>query len=84
MTFHYTDTAAHSPTTTAIKRVTIVINAALTGTITVADASGAVKAIITNPAVGNSFSYMDLVGVTVTASAIGDYSIVLDGSYGGR
>lgn len=59
----------------------ITVNAALTGTITVNDQSGvngaaAVIAVITNPAVGNSFVYNGLAGIpTVVTSTTCDITI---------
>lgn len=58
-----------------VNGILITVNAALTGTITVADA-GVTKAVITNPAVGNAFRYYGFAGaVTVTASATCDVSV---------
>lgn len=55
----------------------IQVNAALTGTITVNDATGAI-AVITNPVVGNQYLYYGLSGVpTVVTSTTCDITLSL-------
>lgn len=50
----------------------LVVNTGFTGTITVTDANGT-QAVITNPVVGNFFTYHGLQGaVNVTCSVAGD------------
>ena len=64
------------------RKLTIQVNAALTGTITVG-AAGATIAVITNPTVGSRFEYWDLVGqITVNPSATCDITVGVDGSRG--
>lgn len=56
--------------------VTIMVNAALTGTITVNDAGNAV-AVITNPTVGQPYSYWGFNGVpTIVTSTTCDVTIM--------
>lgn len=55
--------------------ILVQVNAALTGTITVAD-GGVTKAVITNPGVGNMFKYYGFSGaVTITSSATCDVTV---------
>lgn len=59
----------------ACRGILIQVNTALTGTITVAD-GGTTKAVITNPAVGNTFTYYGFLGaVTVNPSATTDITV---------
>lgn len=56
-------------------KLTIQVNAALTGSITVADTNGTVG-IITNPTVGSYYEYWDLVGqATVNPSTTTDITV---------
>lgn len=74
-------TTAATYTVPSCAGIEIVVNAALTGTITVTDSSGGVVAVITNPAVGNRFPYFGFVpgNLTVVNSATADATInVLD------
>jgi hypothetical protein len=65
------------------KKISVVVNSALTGTITVQDGAN-VLAVITNPTVGSSFTYGRFVtGVIVNPSTTCDITVVTDGSMGG-
>lgn len=58
------------------------VNAALTGTITVADGAGNTLAVITNPAVGNQFEFWNIaVDFEVNPSATCDLTV---NTFGGR
>lgn len=61
------------------RKVVIMVNTGLTGTITVEDTAGAATstiAVITNPVAGNRFEYWDLVrGTKVTASGACDITV---------
>lgn len=76
---YITTTAA--ATIDRVNGILVQVNAALTGTITVADA-GATKAIITNPTVGSMFKYYGFAGaVTITSNASCDVTVsVLNGT----
>jgi hypothetical protein len=75
---HVTGTTAVSLPPAAGIRLTV--NAALTGTYTLVDGLGVTQAVVTNPTVGNTFTYYGLIGTlsspaTLTASATGDATI---------
>lgn len=73
MALHITTSAATPIPLSA--GILIMVNAALTGTITVADTAGT-QGIITNPTVGNQFLYYGANGAfTVTASTTCDLSV---------
>jgi hypothetical protein len=70
---HITDTTVAALGTPV--NILVQVNAALTGTITVADGRGT-QAVITNPTVGNIFRYYGLQGaVTATASTTCDVTV---------
>lgn len=72
MIYITTTATATLPVTNGIR---ITVNAGLTGTLTVTDA-GSNVAIITNPAVGNSFIYYGFKGIpTVTSSGTCDVTV---------
>lgn len=75
---HITDTAAHNLPPCAGIRITV--NTGFTGTITLVDSAGTTQAVVTNPVVGNSFTYYGLISntavpATVTSSATGDITV---------
>lgn len=62
----------------SVSKLLITVNAALTGTITVADGVGTI-ATIASPGVGARFEYWDLTGtVTVNPSATCDITVNVD------
>lgn len=75
---HITDTAAHNIPACAGIRITI--NTGFTGTFTLVDGAGTTQAVITNPVIGNSFTYYGLISssaspATLTAAATGDSTV---------
>ena len=81
---HITDNTATNVMTGPVGHVKIQVNAALTGSITLYDATSGTSpavAVITNPAVGNQFDYWDLkTGVRVAASGTCDITVSADAS----
>lgn len=68
-------TAATTTTLVQTNGLFIQVNAALTGTITVTDATGTL-AVITNPGVGNGFRYFGVTGIpTIVTSATCDITV---------
>lgn len=68
---------------TGLRKMIIMVNAALTGTITVTHAAGTTIAVITNPTVGTMYEYWDLVGaITVNPSATCNITVSGDGGRG--
>ena len=69
-----------------VRKAVIQVNAALTGSIKVIDATSGTTAdvaTITNPAVGNRYEYWDLKnGFRVIASGACDITASADGSFG--
>jgi len=66
-----------------LRKLIVQVNAALTGTITIAHQGGTTIATITNPTVGLKFEYWDLLGaVTVNPSTTCDITCSGDGSRG--
>jgi hypothetical protein len=75
---HITGTSAVNIPMCAGIRITT--NTGITGTVTLVDGAGTTQAVITNPAVGNTFTYYGLINnlttpATVTASAVGDFTV---------
>jgi hypothetical protein len=75
LALHITASGAATVSSSGPRGLLIQVNAALTGTITVVDVNGTV-AVITNPAVGNTFYYYSLAGTTtVNPSTTCDISV---------
>lgn len=83
---HIVDNTATQVFTGTCRKVIVMVNAALTGSIKVIDGtsgSTANVATITNPAAGNQYEYWDFsTGVRIVASGACDITISADGSYG--
>lgn len=87
MAYNYIATGATVQVFTgAARKVTVMVNAALTGTIKVIDGmtgTTANVATITNPGVSNYFEYWDFQqGVRIVTSTTCDVTINVDGSHG--
>ncbi len=83
---HITDNTATQVETDRVAKAIITVNKALTGTITVYDATGSattpVMAIITDPTVGTRYEYWSFKnGVKVAASGACDITVSTSGSY---
>lgn len=84
---HITASGAVNLANSRLRKVKIMVNAALTGTITVSDETGTggtpIVAVITNPTVGSVYEYWDLqTGLTINPSATCDITADIDASYG--
>lgn len=80
---HLTTSTATNVYASAVKAVSIQVNAALTGTITVSDetstAGTPVVAVITNPTVGTYYKYVALRnGVCITPSTTCEITVNVD------
>lgn len=82
----YITTATTTQVSGPASKVIVQVNAALTGTITLYDATSGtsnIRAIITNPTVGLKFEYWSFaIGVRVVTSATCDISVSCDSSFG--
>lgn len=82
--FNYTTSGAKTPLGTQpaaaiTTRLQVRFNAALTGNVVVSDSLGTI-ATITNPIIGNTFEYWDLVGtITINPSTTCDVTVNIDG-----
>lgn len=84
---HITANSAVNISKSAVSKVKVTINAALTGTITISDETGTagtpVVGIITNPTVGSYYEYWDLqTGLTVTPSATTEITVNVSSTFG--
>ena len=86
MAYSHITSATTTQVSGASRKVLIQANAALTGTVTLYDATSGTSnavAVITNPTVGSQYEYWDLkTGVRVVTSATCDITVSTDGSYG--
>ena len=80
MAYNYITSADTTQVGSACKKVVIVVNAALTGSIKVIDGTAGTTAnvaTITNPGVGASFTYFDFnSGVRIVTSATCDITVL--------
>lgn len=84
---HITASGAVNQATGRLRKVSLQVNAALTGTITISDETGTagtpVVAVITNPTVGSYYEYWDMKnGLTINPSGTCDITVNMDSSFG--